>query len=405
MQNNNQFGICMPDESQGEMPSNFPMMQFPNYQELSQLGTEKTPFESANGYQTFTPKTEGQQPILQIGAHVQMGMEPVQSPAIDLMSAQSAMNLLQNATSQDQAQAQQLLFQQQIQAQQLYQQQLYQQQLYQQQVQAQQQQMMMQNSELATMQVYPGLMNTTEANPTVKFGQRQAEDTGIGQRVGTVNRWFLDKRSGWIRGDDGINLFVHYTDVLGTRQDLQEGERVSYYLGWNQKLQKQKAELVKPLVEKPLPPQQVTTCPLEGKVTRWDDTKNFGFIAYNTGSVFVHYSDLIGREKLCVGQHVSFEIVVNAACGKHKAVRVSVVEEQPTQESEIPAPPQMPTALQFAQTQMEQSIPSQIPQMLPKLPQIPHELETQLENLNLTETTNTTPSLEMPATNLGRFSY
>jgi len=403
MQNNSQFGICLTDDSQGEMASGFPMMQFPNYQELSQAGTEKTTFEPTNGYRAFNQKTESQQPILQIGAHMPMGME--QAPAIDLMSAQSAMNLLQNATNQDQAQAQQLLFQQQIQAQQLYQQQLYQQQLYQQQVQAQQQQMMLQNSELATLQVYPELMNNTNTNSGVRFGQ-QAEDTGIGQRVGTVNRWFLDKRSGWIRGDDGINLFVHYTDVLGTRQDLQEGERVSYYLGWNQKLQKQKAELVKPLVEKPLPPQQVTTCPLEGKVTRWDDMKNFGFIAYNTGSVFVHYSDLIGREKLCVGQRVSFEIVVNAACGKHKAVRVSVLEEEATQESELPALPQLPVGVpQLAQTQMQQSIPSQIQHMLPMLPQIP-ELETQIENLKLTETTTTNPSShEMPATNLAHFSY
>ena len=99
--------------------------------------------------------------------------------------------------------------------------------------------------------------------------------------------------------------------------------------------------VLEPLVEKPLPPQQVTTSPLEGKVTRWDETKNFGFIAYNTGSVFVHYSDLIGREKLAVGERVSFEIVVNAACGKHKAVRVSVLEDDPPaleQTLEAPTP-------------------------------------------------------------------
>jgi len=81
-----------------------------------------------------------------------------------------------------------------------------------------------------------------------------------------------------------------------------------------------------PLVEHPCPPKQVTTMPLQGKVARWDEDKNFGFIAYSTGSVFVHHSDLIGQKKLQVGQRVSFEIVVNASCGKHKAVRVSVLQ-------------------------------------------------------------------------------
>lgn len=336
MQNEAFQSICMPDDASPN-GQNF-MMQFGNFQGGFSPSAASPQIETEKVFANYEENSQQQpQSLIQM----QLGATQMQMPVTtDIMGAQNSMNLMQGNANQDPA-AQQVLFQQQMQAQQLYQQQLYQQQLYQQQVQVQQQQMMLQNPN--AMNAQPGQIGMTAYTNfngvlgSTAFGM--AEDGGIGQRVGTVNRWFLDKRSGWIRGDDGINLFVHYTDVLGTRQDLQEGERVSYYLGWNQKLQKQKAELVKPLVEKPLPPQQVTTSPLEGKVTRWDETKNFGFIAYNTGSVFVHYSDLIGREKLAVGERVSFEIVVNAACGKHKAVRVSVLEDEtPALEQTLEAP-------------------------------------------------------------------
>jgi len=343
-QSSSLHGFCMPDDSAQGFMHQFGDFQMPQ----SPSGREIPTFDMPKDFGVYDEKAQQQQSLVHIGSPATIGLQL--APATDLMTQQTAMNLLQAPHqaqqpqgAQDQSQ-QQMLFQQQMQAQQMYQQQLYQQQLYQQQVQAQQQHMMLQNPNAANQALGFQSYGTVLSQP---FMTQPEDSQGIGQRVGTVNRWFLDKRSGWIRGDDGINLFVHYTDVLGTRQDLQEGERVSYYLGWNQKLQKQKAELVKPLVEKPLPPQQVTTSPLEGKVTRWDEAKNFGFIAYNTGSVFVHYSDLIGRERLSVGQHVSFEIVVNAACGKHKAVRVSVLEEI---ESELPKTLEIPDFTALNQT-------------------------------------------------------
>ena len=65
------------------------------------------------------------------------------------------------------------------------------------------------------------------------------------QRTGTVNRWFDDKSSGWIDGDDGDNLFVHANDIVGERSKLVQGERVEYEIGWNHKISKQRAEMVR----------------------------------------------------------------------------------------------------------------------------------------------------------------
>ena len=65
------------------------------------------------------------------------------------------------------------------------------------------------------------------------------------QREGTVKRWFDDKSSGWIDGDDGENIFVHATDIVGERTKLVQGERVQYEIGWNHRIAKQRAEMVR----------------------------------------------------------------------------------------------------------------------------------------------------------------
>jgi len=223
----------------------------------------------------------------------------------------------------------QMHFDQQTHAQQVYAHQLYAQQVYQQQIQQQQQLQMNTPTQFPTASAAePEQQYKDYFAPAVKIafdGNVNAHDGT--QKSGMVNRWFKEKKSGWIRGDDGTNLFVHYSDVHGKRQELQTGERVTYFVGWNHKVSKEKAEKVKPLVENPSPPVQITMMPLEGTVLRWHDDKSFGFIKYDNGSVFVHHTDLIDAERLQAGQKVKFEIIVNAACNKHKAVRVSVIND------------------------------------------------------------------------------
>jgi CspA family cold shock protein len=49
------------------------------------------------------------------------------------------------------------------------------------------------------------------------------------RREGQVT-WFNDKKGfGFITGDDGLDVFVHYTEIVRDGfQSLEEGERVSY---------------------------------------------------------------------------------------------------------------------------------------------------------------------------------
>lgn len=148
--------------------------------------------------------------------------------------------------------------------------------------------------------------------------------------MGMVTRWIAGKRSGWIQSDSGKSVFVYYKDVMGARQDLNIGERVSFQVGWNAKAMKRKAEMVRPLNETapPLPTSEEKT----GKVTLWNEEKNFGFIQHNDGSVFVHNTDLVEVKRLFEGQQVRFEITINPALNKQKAVNVTLISESEDEE-------------------------------------------------------------------------
>jgi cold shock protein len=49
---------------------------------------------------------------------------------------------------------------------------------------------------------------------------------------GTVKRW-NDNGYGFIKPDSGADVFVHIREVLGGRDELYAGDRVSYELGTN----------------------------------------------------------------------------------------------------------------------------------------------------------------------------
>jgi len=223
------------------------------------------------------------------------------------------------------AQKQYALYQQQVQAQWAYQQQLYQQQL-----QAQYQQMQM--VQLLQYQ-NGGQLVTGQLATTTEVDEGDISNIGAPQ-AGMVTRWIAGKRSGWIQGDNGESVFVYYKDVLGTRQDLKIGERVTYQIGWNAKALKKKAEMVQPLLAEI--PEIDTTPNMTGKVTLWNDEKKFGFITHKEGSVFVHNSDLIGVTELKIGQEVEFGITINPVLNKQKAVKVSII----TDNSSINNPPE-----------------------------------------------------------------
>ncbi len=45
--------------------------------------------------------------------------------------------------------------------------------------------------------------------------------------VGTVARWLDQKGFGFIKGEDGKDIFVHYSDIEG-KNSLREGEKVDF---------------------------------------------------------------------------------------------------------------------------------------------------------------------------------
>jgi len=68
----------------------------------------------------------------------------------------------------------------------------------------------------------------------------------------------------------------------------------------------------------------------KGTVTSFNDIKGFGFIRYDDGEVFVHYSAIQngGLKALKEGQMVEFEIIEGFQ-GKPQAGRVRVVTSSP----------------------------------------------------------------------------
>lgn len=47
---------------------------------------------------------------------------------------------------------------------------------------------------------------------------------------GTVKNWLPDKGYGFIKGDDGADYFVHWSEILmeSRRKKLKEGQRVTF---------------------------------------------------------------------------------------------------------------------------------------------------------------------------------
>jgi CspA family cold shock protein len=61
--------------------------------------------------------------------------------------------------------------------------------------------------------------------------------TGIELLRGTVKWWRDDKGYGFITQEDGTEIFVHYTGIVGQPgyRTLSTGDRVEYFVGENEK--------------------------------------------------------------------------------------------------------------------------------------------------------------------------
>jgi CspA family cold shock protein len=64
--------------------------------------------------------------------------------------------------------------------------------------------------------------------------------------VGTVARWLDGKGYGFIKGEDGKDIFVHYSDIEG-KNSLREGEKVEFEVTQGDK--GPRAAKVKPISE------------------------------------------------------------------------------------------------------------------------------------------------------------
>jgi len=59
-----------------------------------------------------------------------------------------------------------------------------------------------------------------------------------------------------------------------------------------------------------------------GTVQKWIPHKGYGFIDYDQGSIFVHFSDINSGDSLNIAENVTFSIAQDERSGKTRAVNV-----------------------------------------------------------------------------------
>ena len=70
-------------------------------------------------------------------------------------------------------------------------------------------------------------------------------------------------------------------------------------------------------------PEILTLEPLSGIINAWPSDKNYGFIEYAKGSMFVHADECPDEKRLPIGTKVRFQIELNHVLKKKRAVNVS----------------------------------------------------------------------------------
>jgi CspA family cold shock protein len=134
--------------------------------------------------------------------------------------------------------------------------------------------------------------------------------------TGTIGSFYGTSGYGFLKQEDGSDIFFHITHVLDGFQPVLKGQEVVYETIDTPKGIQATNVLrtnIEPMIE------------FDGRLVEWYPNRGFGFIraAYTNKRIFVHVSDL--TEIIPVGSEIIFEIGVDNR-ERQKAVGVKVRE-------------------------------------------------------------------------------
>jgi CspA family cold shock protein len=134
--------------------------------------------------------------------------------------------------------------------------------------------------------------------------------------TGTIGSFYGTSGYGFLKQEDGSDIFFHITHVLDGFQPVLKGQEVVYETIDTPKGIQATNVLrtnIEPMIE------------FDGQLTEWYPNRGFGFIraAYTNKRIFVHVSDL--TEIIPVGSEIIFEIGVDNR-DRQKAINVKVRE-------------------------------------------------------------------------------
>eukprot|EP00451_Oxyrrhis_marina_P009424 CAMPEP_0204310938 /NCGR_PEP_ID=MMETSP0469-20131031/2033_1 /ASSEMBLY_ACC=CAM_ASM_000384 /TAXON_ID=2969 /ORGANISM="Oxyrrhis marina" /LENGTH=157 /DNA_ID=CAMNT_0051290799 /DNA_START=38 /DNA_END=508 /DNA_ORIENTATION=+ len=143
--------------------------------------------------------------------------------------------------------------------------------------------------------------------------------------TGTVKSWNEGRGFGFIDAEDGESLFCHFSGLSGC-EGLREGDTVEFEKQYDEKKQKFNAVNVTGGTGSLAPSPAAGAGGEEGKVSKWNEERGFGFIADTTGAeIFVHRFGIQNADFLTIGEKVTFsrEIDDKKEDGKAKKVTFS----------------------------------------------------------------------------------
>lgn len=174
---------------------------------------------------------------------------------------------------------------------------------------------------------------------------QQAEDED--REKGLIQHWIISKGYGFIQPADGSEpIFCHISSIFhdhtrGVGFYPHAGDVVTYSKKYDEKKKAYKAELVEvSLAEGERrghfgeEDDEMLAAPmgeLTGTVSSWNGKKGFGFITSSDGGdqIFVHFSQLVGSERLMEGDPVTYNTQVNDRSGKVEAIDVRFEQKKP----------------------------------------------------------------------------